>query len=128
MTTPTEPTVHGVQIDAQPGHVDIRIDAARLPSDQITGYVLEHDVTVALPTLILHTRQPDHVQWQGLARVAVAERADPGPTVAEFLRAVDPAALERAALDRNDLDGSRHELTRAMLAQLTDWALGKGTG
>ncbi|MFB7592314.1 hypothetical protein [Streptomyces sp. NPDC056169] len=128
MSTPIEPSTHGVQIDAQPGRAEIRVDGRPLPIDQVTGYVLEHDVAVALPTLILHTRQPNHVQWQGLARVAVAEQADPGPAIAAFLRSVDAAALESTALNRDDLDGTRHELTRALLAQLADYALGKAAG
>ncbi|MFC7794654.1 hypothetical protein [Streptomyces cinereoruber] len=125
MSTPTEPSVHSVRIDAQPGHAKIVLDNTPLPENQVTGYVLEHSITDALPTLLLHTRQPGHMQWQGIARVAIAEQTDPGPVIADFLRSVDPVALERAALNRDDLDGTRHELTRAMLAQLTDWALGK---
>jgi hypothetical protein len=124
MSTPAEPTVHSVQIDAQPGYATICLDNASLPADQITGYVLEHSITNALPTLLLHTRQPGHVQWQGLARVAIAEPADPGPAVADFLRAINPAALDKAALER-DLDGSPNELTKAMLEQLIDWAEGR---
>ncbi|MFC8008659.1 hypothetical protein [Streptomyces cinereoruber] len=125
MTPPTEPTVHSVRIDAQPGHANILLDNAPLPADQITGYVLEHSITNALPTLLLHTRQPGHVQWQGLARVAVVEQVDPGPVIADFLRAINPAALDQAALGRDDLDGSPNELTKAMLAQLIDWAEGR---
>ncbi|RSS43823.1 hypothetical protein [Streptomyces sp. WAC08241] len=125
MSTPAEPTVHSVRIDAQPGHAKICLDNAPLPEEQITGYVLEHSITNALPTLLLHTRQPGHVQWQGLARVAVVEQVDPGPLITDFLRAINPAALDQAALDRDDLDGSPNELTKAMLAQLIDWAEGR---
>ncbi|MFB8122121.1 hypothetical protein ACFVG1_13115 [Streptomyces bacillaris] len=126
MTTPAESSAYGVQIDAQPGHATIRLNGEALPANQVTGYVLEHDVAAALPTLILHTRHPDHVQWQGLARVAVADPAqDDGQVVAAFLQNIDAAALERAALARDDLDGTRHELTVAMLRQLVDWAQGR---
>lgn len=126
MTIPAEPTAHGVQIDAQPGQAEIRLNGELLPANQVTGYVLQHDVAVALPTLILHTRQPDHVQWQGLARVAVADPGqDDGQVIAGFLANIDPAALERFALERDDLDGSPHELTTAMLRQLADWAQGR---
>jgi hypothetical protein len=128
MTAPDEPTVHGVTIDAQPGEATVRIDGHLLPAGQLTGYVLQHDVHAALPTLILHTRQPDSVQWEGLARVAVAEpEQDPGDTIAAFLANVDPAALQQAALNRDDLDGSRHELTKAMLQALADIAQGRGS-
>ena len=126
MTGPQEPSAYGVQIDAQPGQATIRLDGNVLPAGQVTGYVLEHDVAAALPTLLLHTRQPDHVQWQGLARVAVADPGrDDGQVVAAFLQNIDPAALSRAALERDDLDGSPNELTVAMLQQLTDWAQGR---
>lgn len=115
-----------MQIDAAPGRATIRLNGEPLPANQVTGYVLEHDVAAALPTLVLHTRQPDHVLWQGLARVAIAApEQDDGQIVAAFLANIDPARLEATALERDDLDGSRHELTRAMLAQLADWAQGR---
>ncbi|MFJ1827353.1 hypothetical protein [Streptomyces sp. NPDC088178] len=126
MTAPTEPSAYGVQIDAQPGQAAIRLNGELIPAGQVTGYVLEHDVVAALPTLILHTRHPDHVLWQGLARVAAADPSqDDGQIVAAFLANIDPARLEATALERDDLDGSRHELTRAMLQQLADWAQGR---
>ncbi|MFE1515762.1 hypothetical protein ACFW9I_02835 [[Kitasatospora] papulosa] len=126
MTAPDEPTVHGVQIDAQPGEATIRLNGQLLPAGQLTGYILQHDVHAALPTLVLHTRQPDSVHWEGLARVAVADsEQDPGQAIAAYLANIDPAALHRAALNRDDLDGTPHELTRAMLQQLVDWAQGR---
>jgi len=126
MTAPDEPTVHGVQIDAQPGEATIRLNGQLLPAGQLTGYILQHDVHAALPTLVLHTRQPDSVHWEGLARVAVADsEQDPGEAIAAYLANIDPAALHRAALNRDDLDGTPHELTRAMLQQLVDWAQGR---
>lgn len=126
MTEPSEPTVCGVQIDAQPGQAEIRLNGEALPRNQVTGYVLQHDIAAALPTLILHTRQPDHAQWQGLARVAVAAPdQDDGQAIAGFLASMDPARLESAALERDDLGSDRYDLTRAMLAQLADWAQGR---
>ena len=126
MTAPDEPTVHGVQIDAQPGEATIRLNGQLLPAGQLTGYILQHDVHAALPTLVLHTRQPDSVHWEGLARVAVADsEQDPGEAIAAYLANIDPAALHRAALNRDDLEGTPHELTRAMLQQLVDWAQGR---
>ena len=128
MTAPDEPTTHGVTIDAQPGQAAIRLDGQLLPANEVTGYVLQHDVHGALPTLILHTRQPDSVHWAGLARVAVAEPdQDPGEVVAAFLANIDPSALERAALNRDDLDGTSTELTKGMLRQLADIAQGRGS-
>ena len=128
MSTPTEPTVHGVRIDAQPGEATISVDGTPLPRGQVTGYVLEHSIADALPMLVLHTRQPDGVVWEGLARVAVADpQHDIGEQIAAFLGNVNPAALEGAALERDDLSDERYGLTAAMLRTLADWARGRGS-
>ncbi|MFG2022310.1 hypothetical protein [Streptomyces sp. NPDC048825] len=64
--------------------------------------------------------------FEGLAHVVIGDPPDPGPAAAAFLAAISPAELEKAALARHDLmDGSPHELTRAMLALLREWALGQ---
>ena len=66
-------------------------------------------------------------EFDGLARVVVGVPPDPGPAAAAFLAAIDPGELERQALARHDLlDGGPHELTRAMLALLSEWARGVG--
>ena len=98
MTGPTEPTAHGVRIDAQSGSATISIDGTPLPAGQVTGYQLEHSIADALPMLILHTRQTDSVAFEGLARVAVAAHTEPGDAIAEFVLGLDPAAVQRAAL------------------------------
>lgn len=124
---PTEPAAHGVRIDAQPGDARITLDGEPLPRGQIAGYRLEHDVANSLPMLVIHTRQPAGVIWEGLARVAVADpQHDLGEQIAAFLNAISPAALEGAALERDDLSHERYGLTAAMLATLADWARGKG--
>lgn len=128
MTDATEPTAHGVRIDAQPGHAAISINGTPLPRGQVVGYTLEHDITSALPMLVLHTRQPEGAVWEGLARVAVADpQQDIGEQIAAFLANINPAALEQAALERDDLSNERYALTAAMLATLADWARGKGS-
>ncbi|MEV4444629.1 hypothetical protein AB0K24_04045 [Streptomyces mirabilis] len=64
--------------------------------------------------------------FEGLAHVVIGDPPDPGPAAAAFLSAISAAELEKAALDRHDLmDGRPHELTRAMLALLREWALGQ---
>lgn len=127
MPTPSNPAAHGVRIDAQPGQATIRIDGTPLPVGQIIGYQLEHSIADALPMLILHTRQPDGAVWEGLARVAVADpQHDIGEQIATFLNGINPAALEGAALERDDLSSERYGLTKAMLATLADWAQGRG--
>jgi hypothetical protein len=123
---PAQPQVHGVRIDAQPGYATIAIDGTPLPAGTVTGYVLEHSIHEALPMLILHTRQPEGTIWDGLARTAVADpRQDTTAAITRFLAAVDPAALENAALNRPDLGTGQYDLTRAMLRQLADWARGE---
>ncbi|MFD9004389.1 hypothetical protein ACFV0T_26110 [Streptomyces sp. NPDC059582] len=124
MTAPEQPAAHGVRIDAQPGSATISIDGTPLPAGQVIGYQLEHSVADSLPMLILHTRQADHVAFEGLARIAVSADHDPGDAIAAFLEGIDPAILQRAALDRDDLDGSRYETTAAILRQLAEWAKG----
>jgi hypothetical protein len=122
---PSEPQVHGVHIDAQPGSAAIRIDGDLLPAGTVTGYSLQHDIATSLPLLILHTRHPDGAAFDGLARVAVGVTDPPGDIVTAFLAQLDPAALENAALNRNDLGNGKYDLTRAMLRQISDWARGQ---
>ncbi|WP_093803889.1 hypothetical protein [Streptomyces sp. Wb2n-11] len=121
---PATPSAYGVRIDAQPGHASITLDGHRIPQGQVAGYTLQHSIPDALPTLVLHTRQSDGLLWEGIARVAVATEQDPGEAIAAFLGSIDPTALSQAALNRNDLDGTKHEITRAILQQLADWAQG----
>jgi hypothetical protein len=123
--TPIEPQAHGVRIDAQPGHATITIDGTPLPAGTVTGYTLQHDIVGGLPLVVLHTRQPEAVAFEGLARVAVGVAESPADIVAGFLAQIDPAELENAALNRDDLGTDRYDLTRAMLRQATDWARGQ---
>ncbi|MGV9891734.1 hypothetical protein [Streptomyces sp. NPDC003395] len=122
-----EPTAHGVRIDSQPGHATISLDGTPLPAGQVVGYQLEHSIADALPMLVLHTRQADGAVWEGLARVAVADpQQDIGEQIAAFVSNLSPAALEGAALERDDLSDERYGLTAAMLRTLADWARGRG--
>ncbi|CQR59294.1 hypothetical protein [Streptomyces leeuwenhoekii] len=123
--TPAEPQAHGVRIDAQPGHATITIDGTPLPVGTVTGYTLQHDIVGGLPLVVLHTRQSEAVAFEGLARVAVGIAEGPADIVAGFLAQIDPAELENAALNRDDLGTDKYDLTRAMLRQLTDWARGQ---
>jgi hypothetical protein len=127
MTTPPEPAAHGVRIDAQPGDATVTIDGTPLPRGQLTGYVLQHDIHQALPSLILHTRQPESVLFEGLATVAVAvDQSDATEMMVQFLQGIDPAALQRVAMDRDDLDDGKTGVTEAILRQLVDWVQGQG--
>lgn len=119
---PLESTAYGVRIDAQPGHASIRLDGQELPGGQVTGYTLHHSIADALPTLVLHTRQPEGVIWDGLARVAAAVERPEGQIVAAFLAQIDPVELNRAALERTDLGAEQGAVARAMLQTLAEWA------
>lgn len=128
MTTPAEPSLgdqtRGVRISTTLKGAKVEIDGVDM-SLNLRGYTLEHRANEA-PLLVLYTSgHASPTVFEGYAHVVVGDAPDPGPAIADFLRSVDAAALERAALERDDLDGSRHELTRAMLAQLADYALGK---
>ncbi|MFJ1900533.1 hypothetical protein [Streptomyces sp. NPDC088115] len=118
----------------EPRHVRITVDGAMGKvviggvdiSRSLQGYSLQHQVG-GPPVLMLHTVPHRGLDFEGLAHVAVvAPEQDDGQVVAAFLQSIEPTALERAALERDDLDGSRHELTTAMLQQLADWAQGRG--
>lgn len=125
---PPEPQSYGVRIEAQPTHATITVDGTPLPARQVVGYELQHDIANKFPMLVIHTRQVEGVVWEGLARVAVADpQHDTGQQLAAFLSSISPAALEGAALERDDLSHERYGLTAAMLRTLADWAQGKGS-
>lgn len=130
MTDPsTEPGM-----DWKPRHVSITGDGltARVLLDDtdisrhVQGYTVEQRVGQA-PVVILHAHPTAGATFDGLAHVAVGQPQtdDPGETIAAFLSNIDAAALESAALNRDDFGGGKGEVTRAILAQLADWAQGK---
>ncbi|MFJ2279227.1 hypothetical protein ACIOEZ_34325 [Streptomyces sp. NPDC087866] len=111
-------TSDGVSGKVEVGGVDI--------SRSVQGYELQHRVG-GPPVLVLHTVPARGLDFDGLSQVVVATpEQDHGQIIADFLASMEPASLERAALDRDDLDGSPNELTTAMLRQLVDWAQGRG--
>ncbi|NUP69311.1 MAG: hypothetical protein HOW71_44900 [Nonomuraea sp.] len=123
---PVEPQAHGVRIEATPGEAAITIGGTLMPRGQVVGYRLEHDVANALPLLVVHTRQPEGVLWEGLARVAVADpEQDIGEQIAAFLDGMNPAAVEGAALERDDLGDGKYSVTAAVLKTLADYARGR---
>jgi len=123
---PGEPEARGVHIDAQPGTATISIDGTPLPTGSVTGYTIQHDIIGGLPMVVLHTRQPDGVAFDGLARVAVGIPQTPGELIADFLAQVDPALLDQEALNHADYDGGPGATARAMLTVLAAWAKGAG--
>jgi hypothetical protein len=121
MTSPTFPGARRPHRRAA-RQATITIDGIPLPRGQVTGYVLQHDIPDALPMLILHTRQPAGVMFEGLARVAVAAPAGPSGRSPQFLAGIDPAASPAGRPGPADLDGGKHGVTEAILKQLADWA------
>ncbi|MEU0624980.1 hypothetical protein ABZ329_29485 [Streptomyces rubiginosohelvolus] len=113
-----------VRITADSAMGKVVIDGADV-SRSLQGYSLQHQAG-GPPLLVLHTNPHQVFDFEGLAHVAVAApEQDDGQVVAAFLQNIDPGALARAALERDDLDGGPNELTVAMLRQLADWAQGR---
>lgn len=112
-----------VTITAGPGTARIEL-AGNDVSRHLRGYTIEQHVG-GPPQVVLHTLPKHGLVFDGLAQVAVATEADLGEAIGAFLCGINPAALDEAALARDDLDGSKNELTKAMLATLADWAQGR---
>lgn len=112
-----------VEISAGGGRADIEIDGSRIDPSAIKAYSVSH-LAGERPEVLLYVADRGDTQWSGMARVTVADAPDPGPAAAVFLDAIDPEALERAALARPDLGTQPNSLTKAMLTQLGEWARG----
>jgi hypothetical protein len=121
--TTDKDTPRRVDITARGDRADIEIDGTRIDPRAVKAYSVSHFAGEG-PQVLLHVADRYDAQWSGLARVAVADLPDPGPAAAVFLDAIDPEALERAALARPDLGSEPYALTKAMLTQLGEWARG----
>ncbi|WP_392749463.1 hypothetical protein [Streptomyces sp. LN590] len=116
--------VHWVRITAEHTTGTGALDGRDI-SSQVSGYDLRQRAGQPAE-LVLFLSPVVKDEFDGLARVAVGVSPDPGPAAAAFLSAIDAGELERNALARYDLlDGGPHEMTRAMLALLQDWASGR---
>jgi hypothetical protein len=123
----TEPSM-----DWKPRHVSITGDgmAVRIVLDDtdvsrhVQGYNIEGRPG-QLPMVVLYAHPNAGATFDGEAHVAIGDQADPGEAITSFLANIDAGALESAALNREDLGGGKGEVTRAILAQLADWAEGK---
>lgn len=118
-----EEGLHRGTITACGPKAEIEIDGARIEPSAVRAYSVSH-FAGERPEIVLHVADREEAQWCGLARVAVADLPDPGPAAAVLLDAIDPEALERAALARADLGTELYSLTKAMLAQFGEWARG----
>ncbi|MCR8573081.1 hypothetical protein [Streptomyces sp. Isolate_219] len=112
-----------VRITASGGKADVEIDGKRVDPRAVGAYTITQIVGEPAHVL-LHVTDHGSDQWSGMARVSVTDVPDPGPAAAVFLDAIDPEALEHAALARPDLGTEPHSLTKAMLTQLGEWARG----
>ncbi|MGW0952838.1 hypothetical protein [Streptomyces sp. NPDC002545] len=115
--------LHQVQITASQVSGSVALDGRDI-SKVVSGYSLSQQAGKPAELLLfLNARAKD--DFEGLARVAVGVPPDPGPAAAAFLGAIDAGELEKHVLSRHDLmDGGPHELTRAMLRLLQEWASG----
>ncbi|MEV6165686.1 hypothetical protein AB0L71_28000 [Streptomyces sp. NPDC052052] len=112
-----------IRIAADPAGAQVRIGDTDI-SAGLQGFNLEQRVG-QIPLLVLYANATGGAILDGVAHVVVGDEQDPGQQIAAFLSNIDPAALHQAALNRDDLDGSKHEITRAILAQLADCAQGR---
>jgi hypothetical protein len=108
-----------ITIGTDLGASSIELDGTDI-SHLVRGYTVQQGPG-DLPIVVLQLAPQHSTALEGLARVVVGQ---PALDAAEFLAGIDSAALDRAALNR-DLDGEPGELTRAMLAQLLEWAQGQ---
>lgn len=115
--------LHRVRITAKGPQATIEIDGKPVDPRAVKAHSVTH-LAGERPEVLLHVADRGDTQWSGMARVAVADIPDPGPAAAVFLEAIDPEALERAALARPDLGAEPNSLTKAMLTQLGEWARG----
>lgn len=92
----------------------------------VHGYSLQQQAGQP-PLLVLHANlHRQAMEFDGMAHVVIGDQPDPAQAIADFVRSLDPKTLEQAALNRDDCGDERYGLTRAMLAQIAEWALGKG--
>ncbi|MGW2700828.1 hypothetical protein [Streptomyces sp. NPDC001340] len=116
--------LHQVRITTAPSAATLALDGRDI-SKQVRGYQLSQ-VAGMPPLLVLQMSQLVKNDFEGLTHVVLGDPPDPGPAAAAFLGAIDASELERHVLNRHDLmDGGPHELTRAMLQLLQEWARGE---
>ncbi|MFF4409802.1 hypothetical protein [Streptomyces sp. NPDC001404] len=101
----------------------VKVDGTDI-SNALAAYSIEQRAGQP-PMVALRLTPAGTLALDGIAHVVVAEPG--GLDAATFLASVDPAALHRAALSRDDLDGSPTELTTAVLRQLLEWTTGART-
>lgn len=91
----------------------------------VSGYTIYQQAGQTADLVIQFAKGRTSPDFDGCARVAVGVPYEPGPAAAHFLSAIDAGLLEKAALARPDLGGGPHGFTKAILAQLQQWARGE---
>ncbi|MDF9813021.1 hypothetical protein [Streptomyces sp. SPB162] len=124
MTISGGETKHAVRIESRGSKAAISVDGNDL-SGVVAAYTLHHQAGEAATVVLQLSSAQSTTQFDGYSRVVIGVDPDPGPAAAAFLSAIDAGELQKAALARPDLDGSPYEMTRAMLAQLAEWARGR---
>lgn len=122
----SDPDEHPVKIKMKgPGRAEILLHGVDIAPDLVGFQLTASPTDVPELVLLVGGRTSSGTDYEGMTRVVVGEQPDPGPAAAAFLAAIDAEALEKAALNRPDLDSERYGGTRAMLAQLIEWAQGR---
>jgi hypothetical protein len=108
---------------------DGRLYTVAVDGHDVTEHVVAVDLHSAyddLPRVVLQLRPTATwpMELDVLSRVEIGAPPDPGPAAAEFLAALDPVEVERAALARIDLENVPAGGTAAVLRQLVEWARG----
>ncbi|MDQ8707873.1 hypothetical protein RCO28_36205 [Streptomyces sp. LHD-70] len=119
MTTPQR-----FQVAVKDGVCNLAIDGHDI-TDAVASFEVRGEPG-APPCVVLHLVPGDHLPavLDTAAHVVVGEQTPPGLTSAEFIDALDPVEVERAALARSDLDNTPAGGTAAVLRQLSEWARG----
>jgi hypothetical protein len=113
-----------VSVTADGSKASILIDGTDY-SRVVSGYTIHQEAGKAAVLVIQFAQGRTSPDFDGHARVAVGIPYEPGPAAAHFLSAIDAGLLEKAALARPDMDGGPHGFTKAVLAQLQQWARGE---
>ena len=118
-------TPRQVRIASDGIRTDLHIDDTEF-TNLVHGYSLQQQAGQP-PLLVLHVSlHRQAMEFDGMAHVVIGDQPDPAQAIADFVRSLDPKTLEQTALNRDDMGDERYGLTRAMLAQIADWALGEG--
>ncbi|MGW6238372.1 hypothetical protein [Streptomyces sp. NPDC055094] len=124
-TTDTPPVdIQQVRVTAEGAEASVHIggiDYSRVLSE----YTIHQQAGRVADLVIQFAKGRISPDFEGYARVAVGVPFEPGPAAAHFLSVIDAGLLEKAALARSDLDSGPYGFTKAVLAQLQQWALGE---